>query len=110
MRDDLCRFLDAPDEVSTLPATERAMLATKVSALVLALATTRSVDPAPAPDVSAAKPGYLTIVQAAELAAVTPEAFRRRNTFRPAIVRLGHRTLRVDERRLRRILASLAEY
>ena len=48
--------------------------------------------------------GMLTVDEAASLAGVSSESFRRRARFRPAVVRLGHRTLRVDAKRLRRIL------
>jgi hypothetical protein len=49
----------------------------------------------------------LTVGQAASLAGLTVEQFYRRKVFRPAIVKLGHRTRRVNERKLRRILAGL---
>jgi len=51
-----------------------------------------------------AAPEMLTVEQAASIAGMSAEAFLRRSRFRPAVVRLGHRTLRVDERKLRRVL------
>jgi hypothetical protein len=50
--------------------------------------------------------GFVTAEQAASLAGVTVEQFYRRRAFRPAIVKYGHRTMRVNERKLRRILAG----
>jgi len=49
----------------------------------------------------------LTAEQAAAMAGLTVPQFYSRKVFRPAIVKLGHRTLRVSERKLRRILAGL---
>ena len=52
-------------------------------------------------------PGKLiSVADAARMAGVTAEQFYRRTAFRPAIVKLGHRTMRVDEKRLLRILQS----
>jgi hypothetical protein len=63
------------------------------------LAETRRAQP---PD-----PGKLiSVPEAACMAGVTAEQFYRRTAFRPATVKLGHRTMRVDEKRLRRILES----
>jgi hypothetical protein len=50
--------------------------------------------------------GMLTVEQAAGMAGVTVEQFYRRTLFRAAIVKLGRRTIRVNERKLRRILAQ----
>jgi hypothetical protein len=56
---------------------------------------------------SGSQPGaMLTVPEAAQLAGVTVEQFYRRKRFRPAIVKLGHRTARVDEKKLRRILSE----
>jgi acyl dehydratase len=52
--------------------------------------------------------GMLTVEQAAALAGVTADQFYRRKRFRSAVVKLGHRTLRVSDRKLRRILAETA--
>jgi hypothetical protein len=53
--------------------------------------------------------GMLEPAEAARLAGLTVEQFYRRKVFRPAIVRAGHRTRRVNERKLRRILAGLGD-
>jgi hypothetical protein len=51
--------------------------------------------------------GLITVEEAAHMAGVTREQFMRRVVFRPAIAKLGHRTTRVNEMQLRRILANL---
>jgi hypothetical protein len=53
--------------------------------------------------------GLLSIEAAARLAGVTREQFLRREAFRPAVVKLGHRTRRVDQKRLRRILTGMGD-
>jgi hypothetical protein len=50
----------------------------------------------------------LTVQQAAALAGMTVAQFYRRKGFRPAVVKMGHRTIRVSNRKLRRILTETA--
>jgi hypothetical protein len=85
------------------PARLRLLAAAEGVAAVLRLPPTGR----PSANGTPSAPGeMLTAQAAAALAGVTPEQFYRRKRFRAAIVRLGHRTLRVDERKLRRILAE----
>ena len=67
---------------------------------VARLATARKQ--APAPDRSR----LISAEEAAKMAGVTVAQFYRRVAFKPAIVKLGHRTVRVNESRLRKILES----
>ena len=46
----------------------------------------------------------IAVEDAAKMAGVTASQFYRLAAFKPAVVKLGHRTLRVNEARLRRIL------
>jgi hypothetical protein len=48
----------------------------------------------------------LTVEQAAVIAGVTVAQFHHRAKFRPAKVKLGHRTVRVNRRKLLRIIAE----
>lgn len=95
-------LLDAPAAVLTLPPDERAALRVKVAALAAAL------DACPAETArnkeDAAQPLLVTVDEAARLTGVTHDAFLRRQRFRPAVVRLGHKARMVDVRKLRGIL------
>jgi hypothetical protein len=51
--------------------------------------------------------GLIPVEEGARMAGITREQFLRRQAFRGAIVKAGHRTVRVSERKLRRILEGL---
>jgi hypothetical protein len=97
--------IDAPELGLDVPAREAAAMLAKLEAAsaVLRVAAacaheTNGHEPEPGP--------LLTVKQAAALANMSPEEFYRRRRFEPAKVRLGHRTVRVSERKLRRILGG----
>lgn len=81
-------------------------LAALQTALAARLATAGQAENGEQPEPG--EDGMLTPEAAARIAGLTVDALRRRKAFRPAIVKLGHRTLRVDERKLRRILARMS--
>jgi len=68
------------------------------SILRAALATPSETEPAGPVE------GTLSVEQAAARVGLSVEQFYRRKALRPAIVKLGHRTCRVDARKLDRIL------
>jgi hypothetical protein len=98
-------LLDAPSGVTKLTPDERASLRVKLAALAAALDACPA-DGAPAME-DPAQPLLVTVDEAAHLTGVTHDAFLRRQRFRPAVVRLGHRTRRVDVKKLRGILERM---
>lgn len=101
--DRLATLLADPAGVSALSPAEAASAAADLATLLAALAR-RAAEREPERTENGA--ALLTVERAAALAGVTVEQFYRRKRFRPACVRLGHRTLRVNERKLRRILGA----
>jgi hypothetical protein len=97
-----------PDDVADLPPAVLPGLLAALAALQTAVAAKLAGMPAegrqgdpPASD------GLLHVEVGARMAGVTREQFLRRQAFRPTLVKLGHRTIRVDERKLRRVLAQI---
>ena len=100
----LADLLDAPERALDLDPVEAARLLATVGALEAVL---RARVAAPERNGDGAEAAMLSVEQAAGIAGVTVEAFYRRKAFRSSIVKLGHRTRRVNERKLRRILAAM---
>src|SRR5262245_61077248 len=101
----LPELLAEPARALTLPQAD----AVKLLAQVAGLHATLHARVAQSAPVQPEAPGALThallsVPEAASLAGVTPQQFLRRQAFRPAVVRQGHRTLRVNAPKLRRIL------
>ena len=96
----------SPADVAKMPAEAMPGLLVELGALHgaalahLAAMPSRNGDRSPAD-------GLITTEEAARMAGVTAEQFARRLVFKPALVKLGHRTTRVNEKRLCRILAEL---
>lgn len=95
----------SPADVAKMPAEQVPALLAALAGLQTAAAARLAVpsrnDPHSTPD------GLILVEEAARMAGVTCEQFLRRKAFRPAVVKLGHRTTRVNEKRLRRILSEL---
>jgi hypothetical protein len=100
-------LLTEPARALELASGEAVSLLAQVGALaeVLRIAAARSSANGEQP--KASEDGLLTLEQGARIACVSAEQLRRRRSFRPCIVRLGHRMLRVNERKLRAILARM---
>ena len=98
----LTDLLEAPERAMDLTLPEAAALLAKAEGLA-AVARAR-LAAIPAGTRNGPPDDMLTVPEAAQLAGVTVTQFYRRRVFRPAIVKLGHRTVRVSENRLRRIL------
>jgi hypothetical protein len=82
------------------PARLRLLAAAEGVACILrtALASPSATEPAGPAEVT------LSVEQAAARVGLSVEQFYRRKALRPAIIKLGHRTCRVDARKLDRIL------
>jgi hypothetical protein len=97
-----------PGEVAGLPAESLpgllAALAALQTAVAARLATGSQFSEASKPEDGS--PTLIDVQEAAAMAGMTVQQFYRRQRFRRAVVKLGHRTLRVDERKLRRIIAE----
>lgn len=96
----------APEDVQNLSPQQAAELYVEASAVTAALLA-RMLERTPASAQPATTTGLLTVEAAAKLAGVSREAFLRRKRFRSTIVKIGHRTLRVSEKRLLRVLDGL---
>jgi hypothetical protein len=83
---------------------EAATLLARVEGLAAILRLAATTAPAGA---EAAASALIGVDEAAHRAGVSREQFLRRRAFRPAIVRQGHRTLRVNAKRLERVLAQM---
>jgi len=103
----LAELLDAPERAVDLPRNEAVRLLVRVGALAEVLRVAASTQAPSVEHREAAQGGMLTPDEAARIAGLTRAQFYRRKAFRPAIVRAGHRTLRVNEKKLRQIMASL---
>ena len=97
-------LLAAPEKALRLdPATAASILA-MVEGLAAILRIAAAAEPR---DRQTAGDVLLSVDEAAARAGVSRDSFLRRRAFRPAIVRQGHRTLRVNPRRLERVLAQM---
>ena len=98
----------APADVANLPPEALPGLLAALAALQGAIAARLAAAPVHAlnGEAAAASDGLLPVEEAARLAGVTVKEFYRRKALRPAVVKLGHRTIRVNERKLHRILAG----
>jgi hypothetical protein len=99
-------LLDAPARAMELPQSEAVALLAKVGALAEVLRV-RATAPALVEHPEASGDKMLAPAEAARITGLTIAQFYRRRAFRPAIVRAGHRTLRVSEKKLRRIMAGM---
>lgn len=100
----VAELLGAPERALELaPAAAASMLAT-VEGLAAVLRLAAAAAPS---DRTAEANALLSVEEAAARAGVSHVSFLRRRAFRPAIVKQGHRTLRVNPRRLDRILAQM---
>jgi hypothetical protein len=99
-------LLDSPEKAVDLPKHEAVRLLARVGALAEVLRVAANASPrAERPE--AGDDAMLTPAQAAQVAGLTVPQFYRRKAFRPAIVKAGHRTMRVSEKKLRRIMAGM---
>ena len=105
MTPDLSTLLADPARALELPPAEAAVVLARVAGLadVLRIAAGARAEPPDERDGD----GMIKPEEAARIAGLTLAQFYRRKVFRPACVKAGHRTLRVNERKLRRILAGL---
>jgi hypothetical protein len=103
---DVRDLLDDPAAVERMSPAEAAAAFAELAPLVAALAERMAQREAVPKRAENGADGLVTVEQAAALAGVTVAQFYRRRAFRPAVVRLGHRTLRVNERKLRRLLGA----
>jgi len=106
MTPDLPTLLADPARALELPPAEAAAVLARVAGLeaVLRVAAGAMAKPQDERDGD----GMIKPADAARIAGLTVAEFYRRRVFRPACVKAGHRTLRVNERKLRRILAGLS--
>lgn len=100
-------LLDAPERALDLPHSEAMSMLARVGALEATLRARLAARSESRNDEQAAHEGLLSVDEAARRAGVSHEQFLRRKAFRPAIVRQGHRTLRVSAMRLERIIAQM---
>jgi hypothetical protein len=101
-------MLDAPERAMELPQQEAVRLLARAGALTEVLRIAAAARPSQnGEQPKASEDALLTLEQGARIACVTPEQLRRRASFRPCIVKQGHRTLRVNERKLRAIIARM---
>jgi hypothetical protein len=105
MTPDLSALLADPARALELSAAEAAAVLARVAGLEAVLRVAASAK-AGQPD-ERDDDGLIKPEDAARIAGLTLREFYRRKVFRPACVKAGHRTLRVNERKLRRILAGL---
>jgi hypothetical protein len=105
MTPDLASLLANPSRALELPPTEAAAVLAQVAGLeaVLRVAAGAVAKPSDERDGD----GMIKPADAARIAGLTVAEFYRRKVFRPACVKAGHRTLRINERKLRRIIAGL---
>src|SRR5262245_16536221 len=101
----LARLLADPTRALELRPIEAAALLAQVAGLEAVLRVAAGVKSEP-PD-ERDDDGMIKTADAARIAGLTVAEFYRRKVFRPACIKAGHRTLRVNERKLRRILAGL---
>jgi hypothetical protein len=101
----LAELVDRPELALSLAPTDAAAMLAKLAGVVAVLNVAASMQ-TPPPDERDGD-GMLKPAEAARIAGLTVKEFYRRKVFRPACVKPGHRTLRVNERKLRRILAGL---
>jgi hypothetical protein len=103
---DLSTLLADPARALELPPAEAAAVLARLAGLVDVLRVAASAKAAPPDELD--DDGLIKPEDAARIAGLTIREFYRRKVFRPACVKAGHRTLRINERKLRRILAGLA--
>jgi hypothetical protein len=105
MTPDLASLLSDPGSALELSPAEAAAVLARVAGLeaVLRVAAGAKAEP---PEEREGD-GMIEPEDAARIAGLTLAQFYRRKALRPACVKVGHRTLRVNERKLRRILAGL---
>jgi hypothetical protein len=96
-----------PGRVSELTPAQAKQLAEDMVTLWTILAARALSWSSPGPDTPPRAERMLEVPEAAHLAGVTVKQFYRRRVFRPAIVKLGHRTARVNASKLHRILAGM---
>jgi hypothetical protein len=102
---DLAELVDRPELALSLAPTDAAAMLAKLAGVVAVLNVAASAQTPPPGERDS--DGMLKPDDAARIAGLTRKEFYRRKVFRPACVKAGHRTLRVNERKLRRILAGL---
>jgi hypothetical protein len=105
MTPDLSTLLADPARALELPPAEAAAVLARLAGLVDVLRVAASAKAAQ-PD-ERDDDGMLKPAEAARIAGLTVEQLYRRKVFRPARVKAGHRTLRFNEQKFRRILAGL---
>src|SRR5262249_19218624 len=105
MTPDLHALLADPAQALELQPAEAAALLARVAGLEAVLRVAASANAAQ-PDERDGD-GLIKPEDAARITGLSLKEFYRRKVFRPACVKAGHRTLRVNERKLRRILAGL---
>ena len=103
----LAELLDSPEGALNLPRHEAVRLLARVGALAEVLRVTVAAGGTGGPGHDPSDDGMLTPQEAARIAGLTVEQFYRRRAFKPAILKVGHRTLRVSEKKLRRIMAGM---
>src|SRR5262245_9273555 len=106
MTPDLASLLADPVRALELPPEEAAAVLARVAGLEAVLRVAAGARAEPPDDRDG--DDMIKPAEAARIAGLTVAEFYRRKVFRPACVKAGHRTLRVNERKLRRILAGLS--
>jgi len=108
---DVADLLRAPERAMELAPADAVRLLAHVGALeaVLRLAAATPARSPARDEVPAPGDGLVSVDEGARIAGLTREQLLRRKAFRPSISRQGHRTLRVDPKELRRILAQMME-
>ena len=100
----VAELLDAPARALELAPAEAVAMLAEVEGLAAVLRIAAAAEPR---DRTTAGDALLSVAEAAARAGVNHDSFLRRRAFRPAIVKQGHRTLRVNAKRLERILAQM---
>lgn len=96
-------LITEPERALELAPMDAVRLLAQLEGLAAVVRLAAVAKPAALPE---ANGGLITPVEAARLAGLSVRQLYRRRALRPALVRVGHRTLRVDERKLRRLLAA----
>ena len=100
----LADLLGTPERALDLAPGEAAAMLAQVEGLAAVLRLAAAAEPH---DRTMRADALLSVEEAADRAGVSHDSFLRRRAFRPAIVKQGHRTLRVHPKRLDRILAQM---
>jgi len=96
-------------DVAHLPAEQLPALLAGLAALQAAAAARLLTASPPVRNGHEPADRLLPVEQAARIAGLTREQILRRVAFKPALVKLGHRTIRVDVRKLHDILTHIGD-